>query len=103
MGTDDWTGRKVATSRTRWRSRLPLPCYLGCGQVVDGATAWVVEHDPPRRWFRARGIRRIPASAEVGVSHRACSDASGGRAAPRTNVRRTTANTRKLEERPLAW
>lgn len=101
MAADDWNGRKVASSRDRWRSQLPRPCYL-CGRPVTGG-AWVVEHDPPRRWFRAQGVRVIPAWAEVGVSHRGCSDASGGRAAPRTNVRRATTRTRKLEDRPLAW
>lgn len=106
MAADDWTGRKVASARDRWRSRLPRPCYL-CGRPVTGGR-WVVEHDPPRRWFRAQGIRAIPVAAEVGVSHRGCSDASGGRAAggrgaARANPRRTTARARKLEDRPLAW
>ncbi|MCL1871836.1 MAG: hypothetical protein FWF90_15680 [Promicromonosporaceae bacterium] len=76
--SDDWSGSKVAGARERWASRLPLVCYL-CGRPVLPGTAWVVEHDPPRAWFRRQGMRVIPASSEVGVSHRTCSDSSGGR------------------------
>jgi hypothetical protein len=103
VGGDDWGGRKVATSRARWSTRLPLPCWLGCGRVVDGRTPWVVEHDPPRWVQRQAGITRIPASSEVGVSHRSCSDSSGGRTgAARTNATRRT-QPRRLEDRPLRW
>ena len=97
---DGWTGRAVATARDRWRVRLPLPCYL-CGRPVDGRTPWVVEHDPPRWLTRARGMR-VDASSEAGVSHRTCSDASGGRTAGQL---RATAGrpTAQLERKRVRW
>lgn len=103
-GGDDWNGRKVASSRARWATRLPLPCALGCGRPVLPGTAWVVEHDPPRWVQRARGITRIDPSSEVGVSHRRCSDASGGRAAAQLDGRAgRAARSARLEQRRLTW
>ena len=93
-----WNGRTVTTARAAWKARLPLSCYL-CGGIVDGTRPWVVEHilersngghvtDPTNQW----------------VSHRTCSDKSGGKlGASRTNARHQPVNTARIEERPLKW
>lgn len=85
-----WAGRPVTTARAYWAPRLPLPCYL-CGRPVTSTMKWVVEHVIPR----ALGGHATHRSNQW-VSHRACSDRSGGQAgAPRTNATKPTVRARR--------
>jgi hypothetical protein len=69
---DAWAGRVVTTARARWKPRLPLPCWQ-CGKPVLPEQRWVVEHTTPR----SQG-GNVTAVANQWVSHRLCSDRSGG-------------------------
>lgn len=83
-----WSGRKVTSARTYWAARLaaagPLPCAL-CGKPVSTTDRWVVEHLTER----SRG--GSDARSNQGISHRPCSDSSGGQmGAAITHARRPT-------------
>lgn len=79
-----WAGSTVRAARSHWSARLPLPCAL-CGRPVTRDSAWVVEHVQPR----SQGGDNTSRSNQW-VSHRRCSDRSGGQMAARiTNVRRS--------------
>lgn len=101
-----WAGRVVTNARQRWERKLrsgPLPCALGCGRLVHpdppgtpaGQSGWVVEHIIPRSSPYAP---RMDDASNQGVSHRACSDASGGRLA---HARKN--NDRKAREGFRNW
>lgn len=95
--TGRWAGRPVTKARAHWKARLPLPCYL-CGGVVDGSRAWVVEHVIPRHLGGTDNV------SNQWVSHRTCSDRSGGQHGARlTNARRETDSTSRIEKEPLRW
>lgn len=70
---EQWTGTNVTKARAYWRMRLPLPCYL-CGRPVVAEDKWVVEHMVPR----SAGGSVLAVSNQF-VSHRKCSDRSGGK------------------------
>ena len=92
--TKTWSGRKVTSARAYWAKRLPRQCHL-CGRIVDGSTPWVVEHITER----SRGGSTTSRSNQ-GVSHRTCSDRSGGRlAAQVTNARHPQTVQRLSSER----
>lgn len=83
MSRRRWAGSRVRSARAHWAARLPLPCALGCGGVVDGRTPWVVEHLVPRSMGGSDHV------SNQGVSHRSCSDKQGGQLAARiTNAPR---------------
>lgn len=67
-----WSGNTVRSARAYWEQRLPLPCHLCPHPVVPGQE-WVVEHMTPR----SRGGDPTD-RANQWVSHRSCSDRSGG-------------------------
>ena len=90
-----WSGRRVTSARAYWSARLaagPMPCAL-CGRPVHPTQPWVVEH----LIERSRG-GNVEARHNQGVSHRACSDRSGGQLGARstpTVQRRTASNTQR--------
>lgn len=85
MGSKKWSGANVTKARAHWKKKLPLRCYLGCGGIVDGREAWVVEHIIPR----SQGGDTLGVSNQW-VSHRKCSDRQGGQmSAARLNAKRT--------------
>ena len=89
-----WSGTPVRTARAYWATRLPRPCHL-CGRIVDGTTPWVVEHIIER----ARGGALTDRNNQA-VSHRSCSDRSGGRIrAALTNSRKPAVVTRLASAR----
>jgi len=91
-----WTGHKVTKARATWTQRLPLPCYQ-CKRPVYPGTAWVVEHMTPRSQGGTLGPEN------QWVSHRHCSDRSGGRmAAAITNTRRRPPDTQLPTMTPSA-
>src|SRR3954466_13127453 len=74
MPRGDWSGAQVTRARDYIRARLPLRCIApDCGQVVDGAEAWVVAHVEPR-WKRPD---LIDEPGNWSVMHRVCSDRTG--------------------------
>lgn len=92
----EWAGRTVATARKHWKPRLPLPCFL-CGLPVLPTQAWVVEHIVPRSLGGS-----LTNVSNQWVSHRKCSDRSGGRmGAAKTNNRKT--RIRQEDQRLRPW
>jgi 5-methylcytosine-specific restriction endonuclease McrA len=67
-----WSGNTVRSARAHWAQRLPLPCHL-CPGMVTPDQAWVVEHMVPR----SQGGDPLDRTNQW-VSHRSCSDRSGG-------------------------
>lgn len=79
MGSDAWAGRVVTDARARWERKLrgsPLPCWQCNNPVILGQHRWVVEHIRPRS---LGGSLTDPSNQWV--SHRSCSDSSGGKLA----------------------
>ena len=87
-----WAGRVVTSARKHWAPRLPLPCWQ-CGKPVLSTQQWVVEHTHPRsQGGSTTGVHN------QWVSHRTCSDASGGRLAQANKRARTTAEQREFRD-----
>ncbi|GAB2474430.1 hypothetical protein GCM10007967_32360 [Xylanimonas ulmi] len=92
-----WAGESVRRARAVMRPRLPLPCWW-CKQPVLADAAWVVEH------IVARSVRPDLAHdpSNWWVSHRRCSDASGGRLGAKRKAAVVEATTR-LERDVRPW
>ena len=91
-----WAGRNVTSARAKWKPRLPLPCFL-CGLPVLPEHRWVVEHIVPRSMGGS-----LTDPSNQWVSHRTCSDKSGGRmAAARQNANKT--RIRQEDQRLRPW
>ena len=92
----EWAGRVVTSARAKWKPRLPLPCFQ-CGGPVLPEQAWVVEHIVPRSMGGS-----LTDPSNQWVSHRTCSDKSGGRmTAARQNANKT--RIRQEDQRLRPW
>ena len=93
-----WSGDNVRRARAAMRPRLPLPCWW-CKRPVLPGSNWVVEHVVPRSLRPDLALD----PSNWWVSHRRCSDASGGR----MNARRKTTSPRadgvRIERDVRAW
>ncbi|WP_157602034.1 HNH endonuclease [Promicromonospora kroppenstedtii] len=87
-----WSGRVVTSARAHWRTRLPQPCYL-CGKPVLPTQRWVVEHMVPRSQGGS-----LTARSNQWVSHRTCSDSSGGQLAQSKRKANEAADRREFRD-----